>query len=132
MPQLDKFTYFNQIIYLTIFFSLIYIYIRGTVVPNFSTLLKFRKKKINSIFINIKNDTNHLELINGFFDTKGKNLLLFLNKYLDKINYLYFNNIYIQFINLYSNFYNTILNNSILFFYKNRIEFFRLNITKNN
>lgn len=45
MPQLDKFTFLNQILGLIFFFFLIYIYIRGTVLPKINTVLKYRTKK---------------------------------------------------------------------------------------
>ena len=47
MPQLDKYIFFNHVVTLTIFFCLIYLFIRKDVIPQISTTLKYRKKRIN-------------------------------------------------------------------------------------
>lgn len=80
MPQLDKYIFFNQIIYLTFFFSLVYIYIRGTVVPKISTLLKYRKKRIYLFNEQINGYSKILKFSKSIFDKEGKILTSYLTK----------------------------------------------------
>jgi len=66
MPQLDKYIFFNQIITFTFFFGLIYIYVRGTVVPEMSKILKYRKKKIELLNKQIVGYNKFLENSNSY------------------------------------------------------------------
>jgi hypothetical protein len=75
MPQLDKYIFFNHVFYLTIFFFLIYIYIRKNVVTNFSTIIKYRAKKTELLSHNSEYQTI-LIFWNSFFEKKLKNYLI--------------------------------------------------------
>ena len=44
MPQLDKYIFFHQIIFLTLFVFLIYFYSRKTILPKLSKILKLRER----------------------------------------------------------------------------------------
>ncbi len=75
MPQLDKYIFFNHVFYLTIFFFLIYIYIRKNVVTNFSTIIKYRNKKTELL----SQDSEYKTILifwNSFFEKKLKNYLI--------------------------------------------------------
>ncbi len=74
MPQLDKYIFFNHVFYLTIFFFFIYIYIRKDVVPNFSTIIKYRNKKIDLI----SQDFEYKTIVifwNSFVEKQSRNYL---------------------------------------------------------
>jgi ATP synthase subunit 8 len=65
MPQLDKYIFFNHVITLTIFFTLIYMYIRRNVVTNISLINKYRKNILfDKIFLHIKKLENPLKINN--------------------------------------------------------------------
>lgn len=49
MPQLDKYIYLNHVITLTVFFGLIYMFLRQSVIPYTSTTLKYRAKKTKKV-----------------------------------------------------------------------------------
>ena len=72
MPQLDKYIFFNQIIYLTFFFFLIYVYIRGLVIPEISSILKYRKKKFDLFNSQINSYINNLLSTRNFLLSKTK------------------------------------------------------------
>jgi len=85
MPQLDKYIFFNHVISLTIFFALIYIFVRQSIVPELSTLLKFRRKKLTSISDQLIEYEKNLNFSKSVFEKKGKN---FINKISDQIDSL--------------------------------------------
>lgn len=89
MPQLDKYIFFNQIIYLTFFFSLVYVYIRGTVVPKISTLLKYRKKRVYLFNEQINGYSKILKFSKSIFEREGKNLTNYLVDKTNNINNFY-------------------------------------------
>jgi len=131
MPQLDKYIFFNHVITLTIFFCLIYIFIRKSVVPNISSTLKYRKKRIDLFNTELADYEKAYNFSRIDFEKKGKT---FSNKVFDKLDSL------INFYNKKSNeelskIYNT--NLSLLkkepissFLIKNRKEFKRLKTTQ--
>ena len=131
MPQLDKSIFFNHVITLTIFFCLIYIFIRKSVVPNISSTLKYRKKRIDLFNTELADYEKAYNFSRIDFEKKGKT---FSNKVFDKLDSL------INFYNKKSNeelskIYNT--NLSLLkkepissFLIKNRKEFKRLKTTQ--
>lgn len=131
MPQLDKYIFFNHVITLTIFFCLIYIFIRKSVVPNISSTLKYRKKRIDLFNTELADYEKAYNFSKIDFEKKGKT---FSNKIFDNLDYL------INFYNKRSNeelskIYNTNLNllkkESISsFLVKNRREFKRLKTTQ--
>nr|YP_007890644.1 ATP synthase F0 subunit 8 [Jakoba bahamiensis]AGH24138.1 ATP synthase F0 subunit 8 [Jakoba bahamiensis] len=53
MPQLDKVTYLSQFFWLVFFFFSFYLILLKTMLPKIVTILKIRKKKIDSIFSEI-------------------------------------------------------------------------------
>ena len=83
MPQLDKYIFFNHVISLTIFFGLIYIFVRQAIVPELSTLLKFRRKKLTSMSDQLIEYEKNLNFSKSVFEKKGKN---FINKISDNID----------------------------------------------
>ena len=50
MPQLDKYIFLNQILALSFFFFITYVYIRSIVIPNINMSLKFRYKRFEKLF----------------------------------------------------------------------------------
>ncbi len=72
MPQLDKYIFFNHVVSLTIFFSLIYIYLRKHVVPELSSVLKFRRKKLSYITNALSSFEKGLNLSKTLFEKKSK------------------------------------------------------------
>jgi hypothetical protein len=64
MPQLDKYIFFNHVITLTIFFTLIYMFIRKDVVTNISLINKYRKNiLLDKICLDVKKLENPLKNI---------------------------------------------------------------------
>lgn len=130
MPQLDKYIIFNLITYLTFFFTLIYFYVRGTVIPKLSTLLKYRKKKAYLFTTQIDGYIKVLNFSKTVFDKKGKTYTSFLLEKINKINEYYQIESTKQQINLYKKFFEKIKEqkkvvNSIM---KTKLELKRLNI----
>lgn len=128
MPQLDKYIFVNQIIYLSIFFFLIYFYIRGTVIPQVSSLLKYRKKKINSLNNQLQEYTKFKNFVKSVFDKKGKNFILYLTNSIYNFNFFYYKSVLKQFKNIYNTFFSNIFVNLKLcyFLIANKIEYKRL------
>ncbi len=75
MPQLDKYIFLNQILTLFVFFFLIYFYVRGTIIPNINSMLKYRSKKRELL---IFHDKEHWRLIKDANLKFGKFGLRFL------------------------------------------------------
>lgn len=48
MPQFDSVTFFNQLFWFTVIFTIFYFFILGTVIPMISVVLKTRNKKLKS------------------------------------------------------------------------------------
>ena len=64
MPQLDKYIFFNHVITLTVFFALIYLFLRRDVVTNISLINKYIKNIIlDRITLDIKKMENPLKNI---------------------------------------------------------------------
>ena len=129
MPQLDKYIFFNQIIYLTFFFALIYFYIRGTVIPKISTILKYRKKKAYFFNNQIEGYSKVLNFSKTLFDKKGKTYTSFLVDNVNKINASYQKESLEKLATLYEKLFTVVTGNkqakdSII---KNKIELKRLN-----
>ena len=85
MPQLDKYIFFNHVVTLTIFFCLIYIFIRKSVVPNMSSILKYRKKRINLFHSEFADYEKVYNFSKTEFENKGK---VFNSQILDNLNSL--------------------------------------------
>lgn len=113
MPQLDKYIFFNQIVYLTFFFFLIYAYIRGTVIPVISTTLKYRKKKAYFLLSEIDSYSKLLASSKDLLDKRGKAFVIFLSEKLNNLNNFYQKETLKQ---------QTTLNNKLFFFVKNSTE----------
>jgi len=60
MPQLDLYMFTYQLHVFGVFYFLIYVYLRGVVIPNISTIIKYRKKL--GQYLNVKD-----EYFFGFF-----------------------------------------------------------------
>ena len=134
MPQLDKYIFFNQIIYLTFFFSLIYIYIRGVVVPKISILLKYRKKRTHLFTDQINGYTKILRFCKSYWEKESKIFITYLVEKINFVNTFYKNNNLTNLSNIFNSL-NTFLKtdkkteNSIV---KNKIELKRLTTFSNN
>lgn len=85
MPQLDKYIFFNHVVTLTIFFCLIYIFIRKSVVPNISSTLKYRKKRINLFNSEFEDYEKVYTFSKIEFENKGK---VFSSKIFESLNTL--------------------------------------------
>jgi hypothetical protein len=48
MPQFDSVTFFNQLFWFTVIFTIFYFFILGTLIPMLSVVLKARNKKLKS------------------------------------------------------------------------------------
>jgi hypothetical protein len=92
MPQLDKYIFFEHVISLTIFFFLIYIFIRGVAVPKISMTLKYRKKRLALFNEQLTNYAKLLTFSKSTFDKKSKSYILALSNNFNKINKFYENN----------------------------------------
>lgn len=88
MPQLDKFIFLNQIVSLTIFFFITYIYMRGTVIPSLSSLLKYRNKKINKLNKNLLLFNRAISSTHNYFETKSLSYMSVISSsFLDMISF---------------------------------------------
>ncbi len=83
MPQLDKYMFLDNVVGLSIFFILIYVFMRQWAIPEISTLLKFRKKKL----VELGFEATYLEKLLKFskFIFK-KNIKIYKNRLLSPIN----------------------------------------------
>lgn len=129
MPQLDKYIFFNHVISLTIFFLLIYVFIRGTVVPQISTTLKYRKKRLILFNEQLNDSTKILNFSKTLFDKKGKNYLNNLSLVLNKLTSFYETKSSKQILELYISNFDIIKNNNNIsnFVLKNKKELKRIN-----
>ena len=86
MPQLDKFSFFVQIIWLFIFFFISYIFIRYEILPGILYTLRLRQKSLDVLYKNINNIVIEKYLFNDFF-----------KKFNSKQRFLSINDFYINF-----------------------------------
>lgn len=100
MPQLDLFMFTYQLHVFGFFYLLIYIYLRGIVIPNISTVIKYRTKFSESLkskniyFLNFFENSN-IKFLNKIINRNTKilesiNKNILLNKYLLKCWTVYF------------------------------------------
>jgi len=131
MPQLDKYIFFNHVVSLTIFFALIYVFIRKSVVPEISTTLKYRKKRLVLFNSQIASYDKLLNFSKTIFDKKGK---VFVDKLLEnviKISSFYNKESLKQLSTIYNKNFSVVKNNNEIadFIIKNKREIKRLNKT---
>lgn len=131
MPQLDKYIFFNHVVSLTIFFALIYVFIRKSVVPEISTTLKYRKKRLVLFNTQIAGYDKLLNYSKTIFDKKGK---IFVDKLLEnviKISTFYNKESLKQLSTIYNKNFSVVKNNNEIadFIIKNKREVKRLNKT---
>ncbi len=136
MPQLDKYIFYSNITYFSFFFILIYMYLRSTVIPNVSSMLKYRKKKFENFAINLETCAGSLELFNHFFEKKSKNVIsIFIENSIHIIKN-YTKQSFSEIFRLYLYFFQNIItvnNNSFFSFVKVKSELFRFtSLTKSN
>lgn len=132
MPQLDKYIFSSQILILTFFFFLIYIYIRGKVVPKISAIQRYRILKVDDIHI----DLDHFALIKRnafkFYEKKAVRFTIKALNSLNTISSLYKKNSTNQINNLNKSLnakiYNKTLSTLII---KNKVELKRLTTVLN-
>lgn len=131
MPQLDKYIFFNHVVTLTIFFCLIYIFIRKSVVPNISSTLKYRKKRINLFNSEFEDYEKVYTFSKIEFENKGK---VFSSKIFESLNTLinFYNRRSIEELSkIYNTNWNLLKKNSIsTYLVKNRKEIKRLSDTQ--
>ena len=85
MPQLDKYIFFNHVVTLTIFFFLVYMYLRKSVIPQISSTLKYRKKRINLFNTELENYKKVYEFSKVDFENKSKDFSIRSFGNLDKL-----------------------------------------------
>ena len=85
MPQLDKYIFFNHVVTLTIFFCLIYIFVRKSVIPQISTTLKYRKKRVNLFNSNLADYEKLYKYSQLEYENKGKAFTQTILQKLDKL-----------------------------------------------
>ena len=129
MPQLDKYIFFNHIVSLTIFFFLIYIFIRKSVVPEISTVLKYRKKKIELFSKQISNSEKIFNLSKSIYEKKGKTYLVSISDKLEKLVNSFNEKSLTQLLSLYNLNFNTVktTSQSTELIFENRKEIKRIN-----
>jgi len=129
MPQLDKYIFFNHVISLTIFFALIYIFIRKSVVPEISTLLKFRKKKLTEFTTQLADYEKLLTFSKSNFEKKGKNYTSKLSDEVEKLIAFYNKKAAIQLLAVYNQNFQILKNSNQIsnLIIKNRKEIKRIN-----
>ncbi len=129
MPQLDKYIFFNHVISLTIFFALIYIFIRQSVVPEISTLLKFRKKKLAEFTSQLTDYEKLLNFSKSTFEKKGKNYTTKLSDEVEKLIAFYNKKAAIQLLAVYNQNFQILKNSNQIsnLIVKNRKEIKRIN-----
>jgi|TARA_R110000744_G_scaffold269171_2_gene382538 hypothetical protein len=131
MPQLDKYIFFNHVVTLTIFFCLIYIFIRKSVVPQISTTLKYRKKKIGSFNSGLEDYKKAYNFSKIDLETKGKTFSNQIFENLDSLVSFYNKRSNQELSKIYDSNSNLLKQSSIsAFLVKNRKEFKRLNDTQ--
>lgn len=111
MPQLDKYIFFSQIISFTFFFGLIYIFIRGSMVPNISKILKYRKKKLNKFNKRLNNYLKHVNLSKLTIEKKNKKYLQLITERLAIFITVYKAKSMTQIVNLYNQLFTDLKNN---------------------
>ena len=129
MPQLDKYIFFNHVISLTIFFALIYIFIRKSVVPEISSLLKFRKKKTAEFTTQLADYEKLLNFSKSTFEKKGKNYLNKLSDEVEKLIVFYNKKASAQLLTVYNQNFQIIKNSNHIsnLIVKNKKELKRIN-----
>jgi hypothetical protein len=129
MPQLDKYIFFNHVISLTIFFALIYIFIRKSVVPEISSLLKFRKKKTAEFTTQLADYEKLLNFSKSTFEKKGKNYLNKLSDEVEKLIVFYNKKASGQLLNVYNQNFQILKNSNHIsnLIIKNKKELKRIN-----
>ena len=129
MPQLDKYIFFNHVISLTIFFTLIYIFIRKSVVPEISSLLKFRKKKTAEFTTQLADYEKLLNFSKATYEKNGKNYLTKLSDEVEKLIVFYNKKASAQLLTVYNQNFQIIKNSNHIsnLIVKNKKELKRIN-----
>lgn len=131
MPQLDKYIFFNHVVTLTIFFFLVYMYLRKSVIPHISSTLKYRKKRINLFNTELENYKKVYDYSKIDFENKSKNFSIKSFDNLNKLINFYNNKSLEELSKIYDINWNLLKKSSISsFLFKNRKEFKRLNDTQ--
>ncbi len=131
MPQLDKYIFFNHVVTLTIFFFLVYMYLRKSVIPHISSTLKYRKKRINLFNTELENYKKVYDYSKIDFEDKSKNFSIKSFDNLNKLIGFYNNKSLEELSKIYDINWNLLKKSSISsFLVKNRKEFKRLNDTQ--
>jgi len=126
MPQLDKYIFFNQTLYLIIIFYILYIFVKLIIVPKLYFFYKIKSKKIKK-FLKIFNFKN--PWLNTISTILNKKKIYWFKKiqYINVINFQQYNNIKINNIFAFSNLFYFWQNFTI---FKNKYQLFFNNINK--
>ena len=106
MPQLDKYIFFNHVVTLSVFFFLVYVYLRGSVIPYISSTLKYRKKRVNLFTNELENYTKTYDSTKIGFETISKNFNIKNFETLDKLTNFYNIKSFEELFKLYSKGFN--------------------------
>ena len=109
MPQLDKFTFFHQIVWLTFFFFLIYFLIRRYAIPRihriilyrFLKIIDFRNRRKNWAIRVKNNEIFSSSFFLNIFDIVKSFNLKFYNFYKNLLNIEMWKSSFSIFLNLY-------------------------------
>jgi hypothetical protein len=90
MPQLDKFIFFNQYLWFTIFFIILYCLFLFIILPLVFKILKIRKKKL----VLLQTSLNFFEVANNNFKSSiisfyNSNILNYFKIQIDLLNNFY-------------------------------------------
>ena len=107
MPQLDKYIFLNQVLALIFFFFLIYIYIRGTVIPNLNMSLKYRHKRFATLFSHDRGNWSLFKETNSSISRRAVKQLNFINQHLNNVFTQYKLKYKVNFILLLNTYFNS-------------------------
>lgn len=85
MPQLDLMTFFTQFFWFSIGFSFFYIFLLHYIMPAIALTLKFRKKKIELLAIDINNKKESASSLLTTYDTVLSKSLVFSRNFIIKV-----------------------------------------------
>lgn len=116
MPQLDLAMFSFHIVSFSFFFFLMYLYIRGSFIPNISSLIKYRKRLSGYFFIQKNFFDNKLVYLNSLVETKVSSVLSLYLKFVLKY-FLLTNFILSYWVIFFNKAFLLDKNNSLLDFY---------------
>lgn len=85
MPQLDLMTFFSQFFWFSIGFSFFYIFLLHYIMPSIALTLKFRKKKLELLAIDINNKKESASSLLTTYDIVLSKTLAFSRNFILKV-----------------------------------------------